>query len=109
MEKKPKETSPPKDYAERLDPQGETGKLADAMGAVAESRLGRGFLRLLGIPSATLDKAKNAAQSYRQFINDTNRIAGALAPLGWVFHVLAHVEKYAQAATLVEQGEPERA
>jgi hypothetical protein len=42
-------------------------------------------------------------------LSQPDRIAAALAPLGWVYHGLSHVERYAEAATLVEDGRPDDA
>jgi hypothetical protein len=98
----------PKSYAERLDPGGEVGKQAQGLAALAGSPFGR-VLRWLGVEQETLDEAKKLAANYQKLVSEPDRIAPLLAPLGWVFHGLAHVEAYGAAATLVEQGKVEKA
>ncbi len=93
----------PKSYAERLDPGGEVGKQAQGLAALAGTPFGR-VLRWLGVDQQTLDQAKELAGNYAKLVSEPDRIAPLLAPLGWVFHGLAHVEAYGAAATLVEQG-----
>lgn len=99
---------PPKSYGERLDPGGEFGKQAKGLALLAGSPFGR-VLRWLGVEQETLDQAKELAKTYEKLVTEPERIATALAPLGWIFHGLAHVEAYASAATLVEEGRPEEA
>jgi hypothetical protein len=98
----------PKSYAERLDPGGEVGKQAQGIAALAGSPFAR-VLRSLGVEQETLDQAKELAANYQKLVSEPERIAPLLAPLGWVFHGLAHVDAYGAAATLVEQGRVEEA
>jgi hypothetical protein len=98
----------PKSYAERLDPGGEVGKHAQGLAALARSPFGR-VLRWLGVEQETLDEAKKLAANFKKLVSEPDRIAPLLAPLGWVFHGLAHVEAYGAAAMLVEEGKVEEA
>lgn len=98
----------PKSYAERLDPGGEVGKQAQGLAALVGSPFGR-VLRWLGTDQETLDEAKELAANYQKLVSEPERIAPLLAPLGWIFHGLAHVEAYGAAATLVEQGNVDEA
>jgi hypothetical protein len=97
-----------KSYGERLDPGGEIGNEARGLAALAGSPF-KHILRLLGVEQDTLDQAKDLAASYERLVGEPDRIAPLLAPLGWVFHGLAHVEAYGAAATLVERGKIEEA
>jgi hypothetical protein len=98
----------PKTYAERLDPGGEFGKQAQGLALLARSPFGR-VLRWLGVEQETLDQAQEFAANYKRLVSEPDRIAPLLAPLGWIFHGLAHVEAYGAAATLVEQGKVDEA
>ncbi len=84
------------------------GKQVQGLAALAGSPF-RHVLRLLGVEQDTLAQAKDLAANYQQLVGEPDRIAPLLAPLGWVFHGLAHVEAYGAAATLVEQGKVEEA
>jgi hypothetical protein len=97
-----------KSYADRLDPYSEMGKKAAGLAALAGSPFGH-VLRWLGVEQQTLDRAKQLRAQYERLVSEPERIAPLLAPLGWVFHGLAHVEAYGAAATLVEHGKVEEA
>lgn len=99
----------PKGYVERADPDGELRQQAEMFRRVTRSPLGRGLLRLFGAPADVLDQAQQTSEAALELLKQPDRIAAFLAPLGWVYHSLAHVDRYTEAATLVEQGRPDEA
>ena len=103
-----KQPTPVKSYAERVDPGGEVAKQAQGLSLLARSPLAV-VLRLLGVDKETLANARGAEANYQRLVSEPDRIAAALAPHGWIFHGLAHLEAYGAAATLVEEGKVEEA
>jgi hypothetical protein len=95
-----------KSYRERVDPGGELEKKANDLARLANSRLGRVLLRTT---PETREQATKLAHDIEHLASEPERIATALSPLGWIYHGLAHLEAYGEAATLVEQGKPEEA
>jgi hypothetical protein len=85
-----------KSYRERIDPGGEQGQMARFFA----SPVGRLLARLAKVPP---EEAKALVVQYERLTTEPDRIAAALAPLGWIFFESAPFDDYALAATLVEQ------
>jgi hypothetical protein len=100
MAKRP--TTPHKSFQERLDPGGETGQMARFF----SSPVGRLLARVAGVRA---EDAKELRAQYERLMSAPDHIAGAVGSLGWIFFESAPVEEYVGAATLVEQGEPDKA
>jgi hypothetical protein len=62
-----------------------------------------------GRPQKRATRRRSWRTTSERVASEPHRIATALAPLGWIYHGLAHVEAYGDAATLVEQGKLEEA
>ncbi len=92
----------PRSYAERLDPGGELGQLAKFFA----SPVGRLLGRFAGVEPS---HGKALAVEYQRLVTEPDRIAAALAPIGWIVFDSAPLDEYAAAAELVEQGEIEEA
>lgn len=92
---------PPKSYQERLDPGGELGQQMKFF----ESPIGRLLARMTGAS----DDIKALANQHEALMTQPDRIADALAPLGWILFGAAQVPVYAAAAALVEDKKLEEA
>ena len=86
-----------KSYKERIDPGGEQEQMARFFG----SPVGRLLGRVAKVPAG---QVKGLVAQYERLTAEPDRIAAALAPLGWIFFESAPFEEYALAATLVEEG-----
>jgi hypothetical protein len=86
-----------KSYKERIDPGGEQEQMARFFG----SPVGRLLGRVAKVPPG---QVKGLVAQYERLTTEPDRIAAALAPLGWIFFESAPFEEYALAATLIEQG-----
>jgi len=93
----------PKSYRERIDPGDEFGKQVKGLALLGSSPFGR-VLQALGVEKETLDDAKALRRTYERLVSEPDRVADALAPLGWAFHEMAPFDDYVAAATLVGQG-----
>lgn len=91
----------PKSYQERLDPGGELGQQVTFF----ESPIGR----LLARATGARGDLKALADQYEALMTQPDRIAAALAPLGWILFGAAHVPVYAAAAALVEESKLDEA
>lgn len=95
-------------YRERLDPNGETKRLAEGMAALSTGPFAF-FLKRLGVDPDTLEDARGMRQQFRDLISVPDRVAEHLAPLGWVAFGGAPHDEYQQAAELAESGDLEAA
>jgi hypothetical protein len=95
-------------FGDRLDRDGQTRKRARTLEMLSRFPF-RPVLRLLGVPRDALAGMKELRMSYDRIVSELERTAVVLGPLGWVVHGLAHGAAYSEAATLVEQGQSEKA
>lgn len=82
------------DLFERLDPGGELGESIRSFSPLVNSRLGRGFLRLVGVDVQELTRLVNAPQ---ELIGGMTEAILIFAPVGWAPSSRAPVEPYKQA------------
>ena len=92
---------PPKSYQERLDPDGECGQQM--------SFFRSGIGRLLARATGASGDLKVVADQYEVLMKQPDRIAAALAPLGWVLFGSAQMDAYTAAAALAEENKPDEA
>ncbi|MEJ7793670.1 MAG: hypothetical protein WKF65_17025 [Gaiellaceae bacterium] len=108
MTNKTSKDGTPKSYRERIDPGDEFGKQVKGLALLGSSPFRR-VLQALGVEKETLDDAKALRRTYERLVSEPDRVADALAPLGWAFHEMAPFDDYVAAATLVGQGKTEEA
>lgn len=101
------EAQPPS-YKERIDPGGEFGEQVEGLAALVASPIGH-LLQARGLEDDVINQALELKATYQHLTTEPDRIARALAPLGWAFHSGAPLPDWGEAATLVEQGKPEEA
>jgi len=91
-----------KSYAERLDPDGELRQMAQFFA----SPLGQFLARAAGVDA---EEGKRLLAQYGTLTSEPDRIAAALAPLGWILFDDSPLSDYGRAATLVEEGKLDEA
>jgi len=91
-----------KGYAERLDPDGELRQMA----AFFASPLGKFLAVAAGVDA---EEGERLLAQYGTLTSEPDRIAAALAPLGWILFDDSPLPDYGRAATLVEEGKPDEA
>jgi hypothetical protein len=85
-----------KGYAERLDPDGELRQMAEFFA----SPLGKFLARAAGVDA---EEGERLLAQYGTLTSEPDRIAAALAPLGWILFDDSPLNDYGRAATLVEE------
>ncbi len=91
-EREPSEVA--EDLFRRLDPGGKLSEHVRAFSPLVSSRLGRGFLRLLGVDSEELDRLIGAPQG---LIGSMTEAFLVFAPVGWAPSSRTPVEPFKQA------------
>lgn len=78
----------------RLDPKGEFSELQEGLRPLVESRLGRGFLRVLGVDPSTFKEPLDKAMALSRGMA---RAVQVFAPAGWAPSGRVPVDVYSLA------------